>query len=406
MTKVDSNMKHFNQPKVTVVKAGSPTVVKSGYGVTYTITIENKGDILVENFYIKDVIPEGMTLTGSFILNKGELCQLPQNMSIETGLVLDFIAPNTEAVISYGCYVNTVPPFELINDFQYSYEYLEGGKLVGVGPIEGNKVKVNGIFEEIKVEKKARLAKECCAAFDDSFNVKPGALVNFQVTVTNTLEVPITSGILNDYLPPTLQILPKSVYVDRKRITWEEGPLVNFPLGDLMPKEERTITYNAIALGPEGYIINNVTAFFDSSLGIVGSNTYLLGLIYSVILALKACPEEAVYGQSITYTHIIKNDSKEVLRSIRLFDVLPDALSFISGSACVNGIPQGEAKKIEDIVIPNLESGSHHIVVFKAFITEKVPYVVNSATLGYIQGDRLTGFSMDSNSVMVKVKKS
>lgn len=59
------------KPKLGIVKEASPTKVKVGEVVNYTVTLSNTGDVYAEKPIIKDILPEGMEKPSNIVLQGG-----------------------------------------------------------------------------------------------------------------------------------------------------------------------------------------------------------------------------------------------------------------------------------------------------------------------------------------------
>lgn len=131
----------------------------------------------------------------------------------------------------------------------------------------------------------------------------------------------------------------------------------------------------------------------------------------AILQATMSANQEYVFitdsPQKLTYTLIIKNDSKDFAKNIVVTDILPNGVAFIPNSFSLNGVNLPEANLNSGVNIGNLSGGKMAVVTFDIEICHQCPpYQINNfATITYTKSSftEETTESFTTNIVSTKV---
>ena len=181
-------------------------------------------------------------------------------------------------------------------------------------------------------------------------------------------------------------------------------PNVNAPewkqIGTILNSRDNTsLTVEFISEGPE--VIGNDYAIDDVS---------FREIQVPLFLPVKTVDRQnANVGESVRFTVTLTNTCESPLTNVFFRDVIPNGLSFVSGSVSINGWPAAQADPNSGFVLPDVPGGGTVTVSFSARV-DQIPSpnpALNSASIRYqytpVEGGIPGEFEVDSNQVPVEV---
>lgn len=140
-----------------------------------------------------------------------------------------------------------------------------------------------------------------------------GDAVPFQLVVTNTGSGPAENVVLRDRLPPGLK--------------HSAGDHVEADLGTLQPGESKTVTVQTTAV-KAGRMVNEASAFATDTPEVTAQATIVI--TEATLTVRKTGPQEANPGAELDYRIDVTNTGSAPAAGVRLSDVLPEGLDFVS----------------------------------------------------------------------------
>ncbi|MEG0297794.1 MAG: hypothetical protein RR620_13820 [Clostridium sp.] len=171
------------------IKSGIPTNANIGDIITYTLTVTNTGNTAANNIVITDPIPAGTTYVPGSITSSASFTGDPTTTINLTAP----IAPSQSVTISFKVKVgNAIPnPNPILNKAEIAYNYI-------VDPAS-NPVLVNGFSTVVNtpVSNATLVTKKSV----DKTIAYVGDVLTYNISVTNTGNVPANNVIITDLLP-------------------------------------------------------------------------------------------------------------------------------------------------------------------------------------------------------------
>jgi uncharacterized repeat protein (TIGR01451 family) len=274
---------------------GSPST-----NVNFTINVTNTGEVTLNPVQVVDTIPNG----------------------------LDYVSSNGTHVGNTVTWTNVGPltPGQLKS--RYLVAHING---LVYGPLN-NTVNVTGGYNVTAHASRIVTAERASIEVNKSSNVSSGfagTYVNFTLNVTNTGEVNLDPVEVVDTLPYGMIYISSNGTDVGNVVTWDNiGPLIagQFKKLYLVAQINGSVvgpmynTVNVTGTPPHG---NNVTN--SSSKEVIG-----LAGAPSIMVNKDADPTEAIYMQNITFTIEVTNTGNSALDPVKVIDVLPDGLTYLS----------------------------------------------------------------------------
>ncbi|WP_373601491.1 DUF7507 domain-containing protein, partial [Paraclostridium bifermentans] len=406
---VESNEEQVRifSPEIEMTKEADKENVEVGDTFTYTIRIENTGDIKVENFVLQDTLPpefsvEEIKVDGNIV--GGDLA---------VGIPIGDIDPGQIVIVEITVLVNellpTDDPFknvavgtgEVVTDPNFPPEIIE---VTAEDPIG-----VKTVEAKIRVEKSSNV---------DSAVV--GDTIIYTIKVTNEGDIDLDSVIVSDPLSPDLDFIEGSLKVNGVPMPMA-NILTGVEIGPLAVGQMKTITFEAKVISKTSdEIINVSTANFTYILNpgeppqgkTQDSNENIIELFDPNLTVEKmADKEEVSLGDVITFTVVLTNDGDTELTDIVFKDELPQSLELIDGTFEVNGVVINGVDLNSGVNIGSLMPGETIVIKYQAKVVGGAcsGIITNNAfaEYKYILPDGTTGEeTSESSSVEIEVNIS
>ncbi|MED2729942.1 hypothetical protein P4217_31895, partial [Bacillus thuringiensis] len=331
--------------------------------LTYTITITNNGNIIIEDLLLVDTAPADTT----FVIGSVTINGINQpNANPENGITLGNLAPNESVIITFQVTISSSTLQSTINnDATISYTPI-------VGPIQSpititkqtNTVTTTVVEPMVDIEKTA-----------DKSIVVIGDIITFTLAVFNHSPIPTISTSVIDTIPACTTFIENSVTINGTPVP-NVRPDTGINIGSLPADSVATITFQVLvtSIPSNSTIINSatVTAAFQLTpqdpiiTFIVNSNIVRIPIQFITVTVTKNASVSSAYlNQYFDYTVRITNTSKISLSNISLQDTIPAGLQFINGTVFINGERSPLANpNIGFLVATNLEPNETIIVLF------------------------------------------
>jgi uncharacterized repeat protein (TIGR01451 family)/gliding motility-associated-like protein len=297
-----------NHADLTLFKSASVTQVDAGDDFTYTLFLTNSGPSTGRNIVISDVLPAGVTFVSA--TNGG---------TFSNGTVSWNLASITKgSVVNFSFTVNVLSTLEPGTIIRNMGTAREGEK----NPISSNTV-------EVLVTGDANLSLYKTA---EQLFVYAGQYINYSIQVVNNGPSLARNVVVYDLIPEGTTFHEAFdggvIYTDR--VIWN---IASIGVGE---SKILKMTVKVNSSVPQGTIIRNVAVGIDGEGDDPDvSNEVDVPVITHADLSIvkTGWPKPVNAGDDITYTFTIKNNGPSDASVVKVKDLLPDYLTFISLSS-------------------------------------------------------------------------
>ena len=184
---------------VTAVKTVSSDTAKLDEVVTYTITIRNDTVYTIEDIYLEDTLPEGIT----FVEGTLKLGNTPLTGNLLSGVLLPPLAPKNIHVVTFNAKVTQNQPSPKINTATVTFN----SRVNGV-PVPGTTTTNPVIIDIVGYQ----ITKSV-----NPVNATSGDILTFTINVLSFANS--TKNVIKDILPSELELVDNQILVDGNVIT-------------------------------------------------------------------------------------------------------------------------------------------------------------------------------------------
>lgn len=362
-----------NEAVVTTTKSVDQVFAKPGDIITYTLTLNNTGNVPANNVIITDAIPAGTTFVpGSLMGATGT----PPTLTL-----LMPIAPSGNAIITFKVQVGaTIPmPNPLVNSATSKFTFT-------VDPSNPNGANGNSDSNQVTTQVNGAIVTTSKTA-DISYAV-PGDIITYTLVLNNSGNVAANSVVITDVIPtgstfvvgsltgatgtpPTMTLLAPisaggSAVVTFKVLIDSTIPVPN----PLVNKADVAFTYTLNPQNPNGE-----SGTSESTLATTQVNVAIVDTLKSVDKAY-AQPKEV-----LTYTLTMTNSGNVAANNVVITDSLPSGTTFIAGSLIgATGTPPTLT------LINPIAANAVATITFQVIVNDSIPVpnpVLNNATLTF-----------------------
>lgn len=341
-------------------KAANTSFAQVGDIVTYTITINNTGNTLMQNVILSDILDPSTTyVPGTLKVNGSPIPGDPSNANIGD------VASGTSKTVTFDVTIDTFPATNPIpNQASMDYQIQIDPNL----PPETRSADTDTTFVQVN---KGELTVEKSV---DKLFAEPGDVLTYATTLTNTGNVDITDIVFFDNVPAGTLFVPNTLTING---LVQPGAVPSNPIniGTLNPGEDVTIGFKVTVTAPPtiSEIPNIAQVQYKYRINPQGpdipvtkdSNEVNTQIINGQVTAVKDKNKSAVeVGDTITYTITVTNTGNTEALNVTVKDVVPANTSFVTGTVTVNGDPRPLDNPTTGIIAGNLGVLDNAIVSF------------------------------------------
>ncbi|MCC2454580.1 DUF11 domain-containing protein [Bacillus cereus] len=377
-------------PAVVTVQIANPDPIKTvdkaiaqvGDTLTYTITLNNIGNIPANDINITDALPAGTAFVpGSIVING-----VPQPGATPNNILIGTLNPDEIAVVTFQVTVLAIPPGGVVrNTVTITYTSQPNPTeppittTTTTPPAETTIVEIN--------------VQPTKTANQQVVNV--GDVLTYTVTIPNNSSTPITSVIVTDPIPTGTTFVPSSVTIDG--ISHPNlNPATGIFINSIAPNQTATITFQitVVSVPPNGIITNQATVTFtyEPGPGIppVTTTTTTTPIDTTVIEVnvqpIKTANRQSVsVGDVLTYTISVPNNSSIPITNVIVTDPIPVGTTFIPNSVIINSVPQANLNPANGITINSIAPNQTVTITFQITVVSVPPsgIITNQATVTF-----------------------
>ncbi|MGL6105196.1 hypothetical protein [Romboutsia sp.] len=363
----------LGRAQIGMTKTATPSYVKLGDTLTYTIELNNTGSTTADNLFFSDTIPLGTTFANNITVNG---VTVPgANPNPPSSIPVGNIDSGSTTTISFNVIVVTLPTSGTIpNDSTVNFTFTEDPSLPNgaIGSGNSNKVEtpatqaiinnINGILQK---------------TVDKSF-ATVGDILTYTIALGNGGNTAATSVVFTDTMPNGTTYVPGSATLNGTPVS---GILTTgIQVGTIPSGSVSTISFKVTVnntIPSPNPIPNDSTIIFNytsqpslpnGSSGSGNSNTVNTQInIANLGNVTKAVDKSyAECGNILIYTITIPNTGNMTATNVILIDTVPNGTTYVTGSLEVDGNPIGGTPA--SINIGTIPAGSISTVSFKVQI--------------------------------------
>ncbi|MGL5152441.1 MAG: hypothetical protein ACRC7N_17935, partial [Clostridium sp.] len=387
----------------TLVKSNDKPYGALGDTITYTIAVNNKGNVSANNVMIFDTIPSYTNfVAGSVYINGIN----SSSSNPQAGLPIGTVASNAVATITFKVVVTSIPPSNAIPNQGFAgYTYTVNPSIPN-GAIGGGAT--NTVLTTIATAVITGPPGTNGANSGGTKTATPnpasvGDTVVYSIAVYNGGNTPATNLMVYDTIPTGTSFVAGSAAVNGVPQP-ASNPQTGINVGTVNPGTTSTVTFSVLVTtlinpltlvnsarttynfttdpsvpngGSGGGVTNPVTV--PVNVATFGSLNGESGLVKSVDLTY------AKIGDTLTYTIDVKNLGNVTANGVLFQDTIPQGTQFVIGSLTLNGTAQPGAAPDSGVSLGNVAAGQTDIVSFKVIVlTIPTPNPIpNQALVGY-----------------------
>ncbi|PTR55521.1 hypothetical protein DBA60_02260 [Bacillus anthracis] len=360
-----------NTGGLNVIKEVNTTQAVVGDTLTYTIAVQNTGNVPLTNVFFQDAISSAV----SFVANSVTINGVPQSgLNPNTGFSLPNIPAAQTVVVTFDVLIIQDPENEdILNQANVTASFQvnpsEPPVTINVPSNIVNTTVQSGNFEVVK------------SVNTDVATV--GDVLVYIIEIINAGSVPATNVFFQDSIPQGTLFIENSVFVNG---VLQEGadPELGFPLNDLPTGASVIVTFEVlideIPLGNNVVNSANVTGDFlvnptEPPITVTEpSNTVMTVVNSSGLNVIKSVSAtEAGVGDTLTYTVRIQNSGTVAATNVSFLDPIPSGTTFVANSVIINGTPQPGLNPTTGFPLANIPVGGMVTVAFQVTITSVPP---------------------------------
>lgn len=345
-----------NSVDLVVAKTDTPDPVVAGQTITYTVTVTNDGPSDAAGVSLSDNIPDGLRITsvtgtvGSTAISSGSIT-IPASAQ-------DTTAANTDDItVAIGSLVdNAIATITVIGVVLPSTR----GSLSNVATATTSSNESDNTDNSATATSTVNATSGLTITKTDSPDpVVAGQTVTYTIDVTNSGPSDATTVVLTDNLPDGIKITSVTGTVGSTAIassaitipttaqddTAANNDDISINVGTLIPNvsststpttgSRATIQVVATVLGTTRGTLNNSASVVSAESTTPTTATAATTVNPSIDLAITKTDsaDPATNGSTLTYTITVTNTGPSAATNVRVTDILPSQLTFVSASA-------------------------------------------------------------------------
>lgn len=405
----------INHANLNSNKAVDLAFAMIGDTLTYTITLNQTGNVAANDVIIQDMIPQGTTFIENSVIVNGEA--LP-GVDPASGIPIGTIIVDGDAIASFQVTVTSIPiQNELNNQAITTFNYI----------VNPNNVPVTNTTTTNTVTTTVQNDNIIAIKAVDFTSALPGQTLTYTITITNNGNITIEDLLLVDTAPVDTTFVIGSVTINGINQP-NANPENGITLGTLAPNDSVIITFQVTISSStlQSTINNDATIFYTPIVGLIEppititrqidivtkqTNTVTTTIIDPMVHIEKTADKSiVVLGDILTFTLEIFNDSPIPTVSTSVIDTIPAGTTFLENSVTLNGTPVPNVRPDTSMNIGSLPADAVAILTFKVLVTS-IPSnssIINSATVTaafqLTPQEPIITFIVNSNIVRIPVQ--
>jgi uncharacterized repeat protein (TIGR01451 family) len=354
------------QIDLQITKSHPAGAVIRGNQLVYTLNVINKGPSTATNVEVIDTLPAGLT----FVSATGGTVTPPSNGNQTVIVNVGTLADEATATVTITVTVDQSVAASVNNTAEVrSTESLAGLDL----PTNNNTVidvtNTSGAAD-LRIDKTGPAT------------AVPGTTITYSIVATNDGPTDATQVSVADNLPDGIQVLSATSTVGTVNIptTAQDTTSANnedlvVTVGALANDASATITITALVLPATRSELVNVATVSTANSALTdatGNNSDTLTTTLSPTVDLrvqKTAPTTIVAGNQLTYTMTVTNVGPSQATNVRLTDVLPAGVTFVSGSSSVGTASVTAETLTSGVVLGTMNPGASETVTVVVSVT-------------------------------------
>ncbi|MCU5375654.1 cell surface protein [Bacillus cereus] len=398
----------INHANLNSNKAVDLAFATVGDTLTYTITLNQTGNVAANDVTIQDIIPQGTTFIENSVIVNGEA--LP-GVNPVSGIPIGPITVGGDAIASFQVTVSSIPtPNELTNQAITTFNYIVNPNNVPVtNTTTTNTVTTTVQNDNVFAIKSANVA-----------NALPGQTLTYAITITNNGNITIEDLLSIDTVPVDTTFVTGSVTINGINQP-NANPENGITLGNLAPNESTIITFQ-VTIAPstlQSTIRNDASVSYtvtidpnEPPITITKQTNVVTTTVVDPMVRIEKTADKSIVatGDTITFTLEVINHSPIPTISTSVLDIIPAGTTFIENSVTINSTSVPNVRPDTGINIGSLPAGSVATITFKVLVTS-IPSnstIINSATVTaafqLTPQDPIITFIVNSNIVRIPVQ--
>ncbi len=386
-----------------------------GDTLTYTITLNQTGNVAANDVVIQDIIPQGTTFIENSVIVNGET--LP-GVNPVSGIPIGPITVGGNAITSFQVTVTSIPtPNELTNQAITTFNYI----------VNPNNAPVTNTTTTNTVTTTVQNDDVIAIKAVDFTSALPGQTLTYTITITNNGNITIEDLLLVDTAPVDTTFVIGSVTINGINQP-NANPENGITLGTLAPNESFIITFQVTISSStlQSTINNDATISYTPIVGpteppititrqintVTKQTNTVTTIIVDPMVSIKKTADKSIVatGDIITFTLEVINHSPIPTISTSVLDIIPAGTTFIENSVSINGTQVPNIRPDTGMNIGSLPADGVATITFKVLVTS-IPSnstIINSATVTaafqLTPQDPIITFVVNSNIVRIPVQ--
>ncbi|WP_144561179.1 beta strand repeat-containing protein, partial [Bacillus thuringiensis] len=357
----------ISDANVLSLKAVNAQQATTGDILTYTITLENTGNIPATNLIFSDTLPEGTTFVdNSFTLNGTTILGANPNV----GVTLPNLAANATHLIAFQVLIND--PFSqqsITNQSNTTYTIQpDPGQPPITETSTSNIVITNFVQAQLTITKTS-----------NPITVDIGGTILYISEVKNSGNVDAINIIFTDSIPVGTTFVLDSVTINGV-LQPDANPENGIPIGKIPPNSSKTILFQVQTNNPptETEIVNQSSVTYQY-ISIptappvnrsANSNIVTTSLQNANIISVKSADVTFVsIGQFITYTNTLQNIGTVPANNTVFIDNIPEGTIFIEDSLSINNVIQPGTNPENGVTLGTIQPDETVTISFQVQLT-------------------------------------